>query len=117
MIEEGAGGRAQDTHVVTTYQVPTPTGFNFAKPEEWIRRFERFQQALGLHAKEGGVQVNTRLYSMGSESDDIMLSFKLTEAESSNIVKDKFEAHFVKKTKEQNSICVARKRMKQWIRS
>lgn len=98
MAEEGG----TETHVVTTYQVPTPTSFNFAKPEEWtkwIRRFEHFRKASGLHSKEGSVQVNTLLYSMGSDADDILLSFKLTEAEANDYdtVKSKFEAHFVKK--------------------
>ena len=50
-----------------------------------------------------------------------MLSFKLTEAESRDydMVKAKFEAHFVKKKNViyERAICVARKRMKQWIRS
>ena len=88
--------------MVVTYQVPTPASFNFVKPKEWtrwIRRFEHFRKASGLETKEGGVQVNTLLYSMGSEADDILLSFRLSEEDSINydVVKGKFDAHFIKK--------------------
>ena len=64
---------------VANYQVPPPDKFSF-KPEDWtrwIRRFERFRKATGLDQKSGENQVNTLVYSMGEEADDIMVSFGL----------------------------------------
>ena len=53
----------------------------------------------GLDQKDGESQVNTLIYSMGEEADDIVMSFGLTaeEAKQYNVVKGKFEAHFVVK--------------------
>ena len=89
-------------HVASTYQVALPEAFNFAKPEQWdkwIRRFEHFRSASGLATKEGSVQVSTLLYAMGSDADDVMLSFNLTEAEGKDFdtVKAKFNGYFIKK--------------------
>ena len=43
--------------------------------------------------------MNTLLYSMGDEADDILRSFKLSsdELEKYDTVKAKFDQHFVKK--------------------
>ena len=84
---------------IPCYQVPPLEKFNF-KPEEWsrwIKRFERFRKVAGLDQKDGESQENT--YSMGEEADDIVMSFGLTakEAKQYNVVKGKFEAHFVVK--------------------
>ena len=68
---------------IPSYQVPPPEKFNF-KPEEWslwIKRFERFRKATGLDRKDGESQVNTLIYSMGEEADDIVMSFGLTAEE------------------------------------
>ena len=65
-----------------TYQVSPPEQFNFTKPEEWpkwARRFERFRKASGLAEKDEETQVNTLVYSMGDEADDIPRSFRLSE--------------------------------------
>ena len=84
------------------YQVAPPEPFNFGSPQEWpkwARRFERFRTASGLSAKGEEVQVNTLIYSMGDEADDILRSFQLSEEDKRvyNTVKSKFDAHFVKK--------------------
>ena len=53
---------------------------DFSKPEEckkWFRRFERFRQASGLSIKSEADQVNTLVYSMGDEADDILTSLSL----------------------------------------
>ena len=86
---------------VANYQVPPPERFSF-KPENWprwIRRFERFRKATGLDQKHGANQVNTLIYSMGEEADDIVISFGLDaeEMEQYELVKNKFESHFVVK--------------------
>ena len=86
---------------MATYQVTLPEPFTFTRPEEWqkwIRRFERFRKASGLEAKQEEAQVNTLIYTMGDEADDILRSFSLSEDEQKvhDTVKTRFERHFVK---------------------
>ena len=85
-----------------TFQVSAPEPFNFSCPQEWPkwkRRFERFRVASGLDSSSEEAQVNTLIYSMGDEADDILRSFALSDADKKKYqtVMDKFEAHFVKK--------------------
>lgn len=87
---------------MASYQIAPPQRFNFSQPEEWpkwIRRFERFRQASGLNTKGQESQVNTLVYAMGDEADDILTSLGLTDEQKKEYetVKDKFEAHFVKR--------------------
>ena len=87
---------------MASYQIPVLEKFNFSRPEEWtkwIRRFERFRQASGLSEKSEENQVNTLVYSMGDKADDVFQSFQLSEVEAKTYetVKNKFEAHFVKR--------------------
>ena len=89
-------------HMAMAFQVTPPEKFNFARPEEWpkwARRFERFQHASGLTEKDDETQVNTLLYAMGDEGDDILQSFHLAEADAKKykMVKERFDGHFVKK--------------------
>ena len=84
------------------FQVTPPDKFNFARPEEWpkwARRFERFRHASGLTEKDDETQVNTLLYAMGDEGEDIIRSFHLAEADAKKYktVKERFDGHFVKK--------------------
>ena len=88
--------------MAASYQVSQPELFDFTKPEEWpkwLRRFERFRQASGLVEKTEEVQVNTLLYCMGDQADDIFRSFKLSDEDAKKYseVKSKFEEHFVKR--------------------
>ena len=56
--------------------------FKVSKPEQWpkwIRRIEHFRSASGLAMKDGRVQVGTLLYAMGSDGDNVRLSFHLAE--------------------------------------
>ena len=65
---------------VANFQVTPPKKFSF-KPEEWpkwIQRFERFRKATGLDKQSGKNQVNTLIYTMGEQSDDIFISFEFT---------------------------------------
>ena len=85
---------------MATYQVTSPDSFSFSKPEEWprwLRRFERFRTASGLGDKPDEAQVNTLIYTMGDQADDILRSFKLSEAQSKSyeVVREKFNSHFV----------------------
>ena len=84
------------------YHAQPPESFTFSRPEEWpnwARYFERFRSASGLSTKGEVVQVNTLLYSMGDEADDILRSFKLSsdELKKYDTVKAKFDQHFFKK--------------------
>ena len=82
------------------YHVTAPELFTFSRPEEWIKWstcFERFRQASGLKDKDDEAQVNTLIYSMGDEADDILQSFGLSEEGSKkyDTVVAKLESHFV----------------------
>ena len=83
-----------------TYQISPPDRFPFSKAKEWpkwIRRFERFQSASGLDKKLQESQVNTLLYAMGEETDDIFESLGLTAEEKKQYgaVKEMFERYFI----------------------
>lgn len=86
--------------MAANYQVSPPENFSFSKPEEWpkwIRRFERFRIASELDKKGEPIQVNTLVYSMGNEAEDIFHSFGLSEEDSKKYktVKERFDTHFV----------------------
>ena len=88
--------------MATTFQVPAPEPFNFSRPEEWTKwscRLERFRKASGLDAKDEEAQVNTLVYSMGDEADDVLRSFTLSDENKKKYVPvvAHFEAHFVKR--------------------
>ena len=53
--------------------------------------------ASELNKQDEESQVNTLVYSMGDEADDILQSFDLSETDRKKYknVKDKFEGHFV----------------------
>ena len=88
---------------MATYQVSAPEPFGFSRPEEWekwIRRFERFRIASGIAIKQSEeAQVNTLIYSMGPQADDIFRSFGLSDEDSKkySVVKGKFDKHFIKR--------------------
>ena len=67
---------------MATFKVSNPEQFDFPKPEGWqkyVQRFERFRRASGLIDKDGTIQVNTLIYCMGSEADEIFSSFQLSD--------------------------------------
>ena len=87
---------------MAAYQIVPPEKFDFSTPEEWpkwIRRFERFRQASGLKDNDEEGQVNTLIYAMGDEADDILCGLGLSAEDKKKFdtVRDKFEAHFVKR--------------------
>jgi len=90
------------TQHMASYHVAAPEPFNFSQPtewEKWIRHFERFRLALGIHRKAEDSQANTLIYLMGDYADDILRSFCLTEEESKTYktVKEKFDSYFIKR--------------------
>ena len=80
------------------YHVQPPESFTFSW-SKWARRFERFRLASGLTEKDKLVQVNTLLYSMGDEANNILKSFQLSEDDQKKYetVNSNFDNHFVKK--------------------
>ena len=84
---------------MATYQVLAPKPFNFSQPAEWVKwiwRFEQFRIAPGIEKQSEVAQVNTLIFSMGDQADDILHSFSLKK---NNNIKAKFDSHFVKRVK------------------
>jgi hypothetical protein len=80
-------------------QVQPPEKFSF-KPEDWqrwIRRFERYRVASALDKASDENQVNTLIYTMGTEADDIIQSLGISEEEQKryDVVKQKLENFFI----------------------
>ena len=65
---------------------------------KWIRRFERYRQVSDLCSKPEESQVNTLIYSMGDQANDILCLFMLSEEDQKNhgMVQDRFEWNFIK---------------------
>lgn len=81
------------------FQVQPPEKFSF-KPEDWlkwIRRFERFRMASGLEKEGEESQVNTLIYSMGCEADDIVQSLGIAAEDQKkyDVVKKRLEDFFI----------------------
>ena len=69
---------------MTSFRVQLPEKFDFSRQEEWpkwSRRLERFRQASGLAEEEEESQINTLIYAMGDQADDILISFKLSTSQ------------------------------------
>jgi len=79
-----------------------PESFIFSRPTEWskwIRHFEQIRIASGMDKQSEEAQVNTLIYSMGNQADDILRSFRLSAEDSKKYatIKEEFESHIVKK--------------------
>ena len=80
--------------------IQLPEKFNFSRTEnwpEWIRRFGRYSQASELNKKDDTLQINTLIYAMGHQAEDILTSLKLTQDELKkyDAVKAKLDSYFV----------------------
>ena len=67
---------------MASFSITPPGTFTFSQPDnwpQWIHRFERFRQASGLQAKSQESHINTLIYTMGDQADDIFLSFQLSD--------------------------------------
>ncbi|XP_014877529.1 uncharacterized protein LOC106939594 [Poecilia latipinna] len=85
-----------------TFSIQPPESFDFTKPQEWakwIRRFERFRLASNLNSSSEENQVNTLIYCMGDEADDVLRGLALPDADRNTYqgVRDGFQAFFVVK--------------------
>ncbi len=111
---EASGGSQQLTTVAVpqrvaagpgpcaTFNIQPPESFDFSKLQEWdkwIRRFERFRLASNLNVSSEENQVNTLIYCMGDEADDILRGLTLPAAERDTYkgVRDGFQSFFVVK--------------------
>lgn len=82
------------------HHLEPPGKFSFSPTEwpKWKRHFERFRVASGLNKSAESIQVNTLLYVLGDDAEDIYASFswsRQTDAEKYDSVIAKFESHFI----------------------
>lgn len=85
-------------------QISPPGQFSFKSDdwEQWSKRFERFRSACGLKDKSQSVQIDTLIYCMGEQAEEIFNSFVFTpsgEGADATLryacVKGKFQDHFI----------------------
>lgn len=85
--------------VIPALQQPPPLDFD--KTSEWpawIDHFDDYRFATALNERSEEAQVRTLLYTMGRQAREIFATFGLTdeEAKKYDVVKQKFDSHFVK---------------------
>ena len=84
---------------MATAQIPLPEKLDSKKPEDWKRWIERFQCyriVAGLFDQDDKVQINTLVYAMGGNANDILKSFHLSEKDYVyETVIQQFTSHFV----------------------
>ena len=69
---------------VAALHIDPPENFTFSTSATWLKwktRFERYRIASGLSLKTGKEQVNSLIYIMGEQAEDIFSSFGLSETE------------------------------------
>ncbi len=80
-------------------RLTTPEQFNFTKPYEWAKWkkiFEQYRQASNLATDSELRPVNTLLYCMGDQAEEVLLSTDPTEEERKkyDTVLQKFDDYF-----------------------
>ena len=84
---------------MTSFRVHLPEEFDFRRQEEWLkwsRRFERFRQSSGLVKEKEESQINTLIFPLEDQEDDILTSIKLTMTQKQyHTVKTNLDEHFV----------------------
>ena len=78
-----------------------PASFRLKNPEEWPKwlwRFERSCISTELNKNDEVQQINTMIYCMGDEADDIFKTFTFAEGQEKKYdkvnFKEKFDQHF-----------------------
>ena len=76
-----------------------PGRFDFKRPDawpKWKRRFQQYLTATGLDKEEDARKINTLLYCLGEESEDVLTSTNITEADRKQYdsVVEKFDSFF-----------------------
>ena len=87
---------------MATFNVQPPDKFDFNKPEEWpkwSRRFERFRTVSGLSSQDENEQIDTLIYCMGDEAEDVITALKIsaTDIKKYDSVKARLDLYFVPK--------------------
>ncbi|XP_077505285.1 uncharacterized protein LOC144115033 [Amblyomma americanum] len=85
---------------MVSFVIQPPEAFCFTTPAawpKWRKWFEHFYTASGLCDKSGSHQVNTLLYLMSDQAEDILGTFKLSGENSQNIqvVLKQFDSYFI----------------------
>ena len=68
--------------LTTLFSIQPP--FDFSKSHKWTKwicTFERFCRASNLAASSKDSRVNTLIYCMGDEADDVLRGLKLSDAD------------------------------------
>ena len=86
-------------HGVRVMNLQPPTPFSFAKSEEWPkwkRRFEQYRQASGLVEKGEQRQVNTLLYCLGPDAEEVLDTTSISEDDKKKYEKviNEFDKYF-----------------------
>ena len=84
---------------MASLHLEAPEHFDFRSPGDWPRwkkRFEQFRLASGLVKESEEQQISTLLYCLGEDSEDVLGSTNITEAERKEYatVLEKFNSHF-----------------------
>ena len=69
---------------MASIQLKPPESFDFKVPDDlshWKRRFQQFREASGLSEDNEAKQINTLLYCMGEEAEDVLTSTNPTKEE------------------------------------
>ena len=85
---------------MASYQLSAPEKFNFRNPgswQTWLQRFERFRSASKLSQDSDDRQIDSLIYAMGEQAEDILKSLSLTDEQSKSYeaVKKALTEHFV----------------------
>jgi len=76
-----------------------PAAFSFDAKDwlRWSKHFKRKHIASGLSKEGDEVQVDSLIYIMGPEAEDVLASFNLTNAQAKKVQDcfDRFEAHYI----------------------
>ncbi|KAL3205063.1 hypothetical protein MRX96_011378 [Rhipicephalus microplus] len=85
---------------MASFIIQPPDAFNFSSANEWPKRkqrFDGFRTYLGLCVKPEHNQVDTLLYIMGQEAEEIYDTFTLFEDNSKKFdaVVEQFDKYFI----------------------
>ncbi|KAL3255515.1 hypothetical protein MRX96_017421 [Rhipicephalus microplus] len=91
---------AQPATPLNPFVVEMPEKLDFRRPEEWKRwstQWERYRVISGLKKQDDETQVNTLIYAMGREAEDVVASLEFSDAEKliHDAVTRSFAKHFV----------------------
>lgn len=98
-VEDRAAARTAPVMAAATFTIKPPEPFDFSKPhewEKWIRQFEHFRLASNLNNSLHANKVNTLVYCMGDEADNVLRGLELTtmQRQQYDTVKIAFDRHF-----------------------